>query len=269
MNINTDTQNLSNDMNMSEPRVYELGYILVPTVDEGDLEAKRDALVALITKAAGIVISEGQPELIDLEYSMTKMINNKKHIFDQGYFGWIKFDVSPESTRVLSDEAEAHPDMLRALMIKTQRENIVQSEDPLKGLSARSSYGTSHQTEFVAETVTAPVIEEKAEIIPGETAEEVVETSSDSSSASPEGQDDLTRIEGIGPKIADVLNANGIASFADLSGSKVGDLRTILADNDLASHEPKSWSKQATLAKNEKWDKLDELQEELKGGREE
>ena len=63
------------------------------------------------------------------------------------------------------------------------------------------------------------------------------------------------------------MSANGIASFEDLSTSKVGDLRTILADNDLSSHEPKTWSKQATLAKHEKWDELASLQEELKGGK--
>jgi predicted flap endonuclease-1-like 5' DNA nuclease len=264
MNNNIDTRDLSNDI-MSEPRVYELGYLLIPTVDEGDLQTKRDALVALITKASGIVIDEGQPELIDLAYSMTKMINNKKHTYDQGYFGWIKFDVSPERTRVLSDEAEAHPDMLRSLLVKTERENIVQSDDPLKSIAARSSYqGTATaQSVVVEETVEeSSVKEESAKETSTDTAETAVNETKESSS------DDLTKIEGIGPKIADVLVANGITTFAELSASKVGDLRTILADNDLASHEPKTWSKQATLAKNEKWDKLAELQEELKGGRE-
>jgi hypothetical protein len=58
----------------------------------------------------------------------------------------------------------------------------------------------------------------------------------------------------------------GIKTFADLSASKVGDLRTILADNDLAMHDPKTWKKQATLAKNGKWDELKTLQDELDGG---
>jgi len=81
------------------------------------------------------------------------------------------------------------------------------------------------------------------------------------------GADDLTKIEGIGPKIASVFAENGIATFEALSSSKVWDLRTILADNWLSQHDPKTWKKQATLAKNGKWDELKTLQDELDGGK--
>ncbi len=47
---NNETQGLSNDMSMSEPRVYEVGYHVMPTVNEGDLSNERNALVARITK---------------------------------------------------------------------------------------------------------------------------------------------------------------------------------------------------------------------------
>ena len=67
--------------------------------------------------------------------------------------------------------------------------------------------------------------------------------------------------------IAKLFIANGIATFADLSSSKVGDLRILLADNGLAQHDPKTWKKQATLAKNGKWDELKVLQDELDGGK--
>jgi predicted flap endonuclease-1-like 5' DNA nuclease len=75
--------------------------------------------------------------------------------------------------------------------------------------------------------------------------------------------DDLTKIEGIGTKIQEVFYTAGIKTYTDLSASKIGDLRTILADNKLSQHEPKTWKKQATLAKNGKWDALKELQDEL------
>ncbi len=79
--------------------------------------------------------------------------------------------------------------------------------------------------------------------------------------------DDLTKIEGIGPKIASVFADNGIGTYEALSGSKVWDLRTILADNGLSQHDPSSWKKQATLAKNDKRDELKVLQDELDGGK--
>lgn len=227
-----------------EPRVYELGYILSSDVNEGNLGEERDALVALITNYKGIVISEGQPELIDLAYPMSKVINNKRKTFSQGYFGWIKFDIIPDVINKFEEEVDERTSLLRKLLIKTVRENTIFSEQPYK-LSKSSSHNEEDDTEFSSE---------KLNDIPHEAEEG-------------EG-DDLTKIEGIGPVIAGILTQNGIHSFQDLSSSKVGDLRNILKENELSQHDPKTWSKQATLAKNGKWDELKVLQDELIGGRE-
>ena len=79
--------------------------------------------------------------------------------------------------------------------------------------------------------------------------------------------DDLTKIEGIGPKTAGILEKAGYKTFADLASSKVGDLRKLLEENKLGQFDPKTWSKQARLARDEKWDELKKLQDELDGGR--
>lgn len=244
---NNDTQGLSNDMNMSEPRVYEVGYLVMPTVNEGDLSQEREALVALITKFKGLVISEGQPQLIDLAYDMSKVINNKRHNYSQAYFGWIKFDVSPSVIEALSTEIEEIESLIRFIMTKTVRENTLSSSEPFKLARTHADHNDD---------------EEDLDIVSGDD-----EDSHETEEVSESAHDDLTKIEGIGPKIAEVLLENGIRSFEDLSSAKVGDVRDILADNSLSSHDPKTWSKQATLAKNEKWDKLAELQDELKGGK--
>jgi|AntAceMinimDraft_6_1070360.scaffolds.fasta_scaffold11650_4 predicted flap endonuclease-1-like 5' DNA nuclease len=241
-----------------EPRVYELGYILSPNVSEGSLSIERDALVALITKFKGIVISESQPQLIDLAYEMDKIINNKRQKYTQGYFGWIKFDVGPNHIESLSQQVEELAEMIRFIMIKTIRENTITSDVPFK--LARENNSIDEDEEY------EDTDEEEAEA-PQDPAVKVVAETVTANTPSPE-QDDLTKIEGIGEKIAEVFANNGIKTFSDLSAAKVGDLRTILADNDLSQHEPKTWSKQATLAKNAKWDELETLQKELDGGRE-
>lgn len=243
---NNNTQGSPEGVYTPEPRVYELGYLLIPSVSEGDLSEERDALVALITKFKGIVISEGQPQLIDLAYDMTKTINNKKHTYSQAYFGWIKFDVTPNLVESLTEEVETIKNLLRSIMTKTERENLLTSDQPYRLARITS--------DDVVEDIEVSSEEESIA-----TEESVKEPSSEA--------DDLTKIEGIGPKIAEVFAANGVKTFEDLSGSKVGDLRTILADNGLSQHEPKSWSKQATLAKHGKWDELKTLQDELDGGK--
>lgn len=96
--------------------------------------------------------------------------------------------------------------------------------------------------------------------------EEVVSTEKVSKDVSV-GKDDLTKIEWIDPVIQWHFYDNGILTYADLSWSKIADLRKILADNNLSQHDPKTWKKQATLAKNGKWDELQVLQDELNGGK--
>ena len=82
--------------------------------------------------------------------------------------------------------------------------------------------------------------------------------------------DDLKIIEGIGPKIAEVFNDAGIATFQDLANADVAKLREILdaAGSPFASHDPTTWPQQAELAALGKMDELKALQDELQGGRE-
>ncbi|WP_170110296.1 isoamylase early set domain-containing protein [Flavilitoribacter nigricans] len=81
--------------------------------------------------------------------------------------------------------------------------------------------------------------------------------------------DDLKKIEGIGPKIAGLLNAKGIHTYADLSKAKKAILQETLAaaGSRYKMHDPTTWPQQAKLAAKGDWAKLDKLQAELKGGK--
>ncbi len=79
--------------------------------------------------------------------------------------------------------------------------------------------------------------------------------------------DDLKKIEGIGPKIADTLNDAGVSTFAKLASMDRDAIKAILDTvSTLKSKEPKTWPQQAQLAADEKWDELKVLQDELMGG---
>ncbi len=71
-------------------------------------------------------------------------------------------------------------------------------------------------------------------------------------------EDDLTKIEGIGPKIKSLLNESGIYTFADLSNAKISKLKKVLADagNRFKMHDPTTWTQQAEIAANGDWEKL-------------
>jgi small subunit ribosomal protein S2 len=80
--------------------------------------------------------------------------------------------------------------------------------------------------------------------------------------------DDLTKVEGIGPKAAEALVAAGIATFADLSKGDAEKIKEILteASSRMAHLDPTSWPKQAKMAADGKWDELKEWQDNTKGG---
>ena len=81
--------------------------------------------------------------------------------------------------------------------------------------------------------------------------------------------DDLKRIEGIGPKIAELLVAGGIRTFRDLAAAEPYRIKEVLTKggNRFATAEPASWPLQANLAAEGRWAELDELQAKLDGGR--
>ena len=80
--------------------------------------------------------------------------------------------------------------------------------------------------------------------------------------------DDLTVIEGIGPKINDLFKDNGIKTFADLAKQTVPQMRAVL-DKGGARYRianPATWAQQADLAAKNQWADLKKLQDELSGG---
>lgn len=81
-------------------------------------------------------------------------------------------------------------------------------------------------------------------------------------------KDDLTKVEGIGPKIQGLLNNDGIWSFNQLANSSTKRLQKILDDAGPAYtvHNPSTWSSQARLADEGSWEELENWQKYLKGG---
>ncbi len=77
--------------------------------------------------------------------------------------------------------------------------------------------------------------------------------------------DDLKKIEGIGPKIAETLVEAGIATYADLAKAKPAKISEII-EGVRGNHVPDTWPQQAQLAADGKWDELKELQDKLDGG---
>lgn len=81
--------------------------------------------------------------------------------------------------------------------------------------------------------------------------------------------DDLTVIDGIGPKIAELCTGIGIQTWSDLAQTEVSLLRTMLDDAGprFKSHDPTTWPEQAALLAAGQWTDFRERTVRLDGGR--
>jgi ribosomal protein S6 len=138
-----------------EPRIYEVGYLLSPAVREEDLAGRVDDLKNSLIKAGASIISEGNPEFIDLAYEMSRIIDNKRVRFNQGYFGWIKFEVGPAELALVKELLDTNTLIIRSLLISTVRENTIVSKKSLgkilKGERQDDAEVSAEAPEVVAE----------------------------------------------------------------------------------------------------------------------
>jgi len=81
--------------------------------------------------------------------------------------------------------------------------------------------------------------------------------------------DDLKIVEGIGPKIEELLHNAGINTWAALAATSETKLVQMLdeAGPRFQMHNPATWPEQSRLADAGEWEALEKYQEELKGGR--
>ena len=81
--------------------------------------------------------------------------------------------------------------------------------------------------------------------------------------------DDLTVVEGIGPKISGLLNDAGCHRWTQLAQMQVTAIKKVLdeAGPRYALADPRTWPQQAALAASNQWVALRTLQNSLDGGR--
>jgi ribosomal protein S6 len=108
-----------------DSRVYEVGYLLVPTVPEEGVAGLYSSLKDLVVSLGGEIISDEMPKMIPLAYTMLKVTQNIRSKFDTAYFGWVKFEIIPEKVLELKKKLDLDPNFMRFLILKTVKENTI------------------------------------------------------------------------------------------------------------------------------------------------
>lgn len=101
----------------SEPRVYELGFHLDPELPTEEIKKAYQAIHEFIS-SKGTIVAEGEPQKIQLAYTISRQEVAGRRDFDSAYFSWIVYEAS----------AMNHDDILTAA---TTDKNIVRFIDLL------------------------------------------------------------------------------------------------------------------------------------------
>ncbi len=127
---------------------------------------------------------------------------------------------------------------------------------------------TKQAAEDTEDEVAVAVAEEKVEEAPAKEKAPKAKAAPAVAKTTKAKADDLTKVEGIGPKAAEALVNAGLATYADLAKSKPDAIKEILnaASSRMAHLDPTSWPKQAKMAADGEWDKLKTWQDNAKGG---
>ena len=115
-------------MEKSENGVYELGFILVPSISEEKLPEIYGNLKAVMQDLGAVIFAEESPKMMTLSYTMEKTINNKIERFKEGWFGWVKFELVAENVAKLDAKMRLREDVIRHLLISTVHENTIASK---------------------------------------------------------------------------------------------------------------------------------------------
>jgi len=117
-------------------RVYELGYLLVPTIGELDVPVVVGNLKELISSLDGIAISDEMPKMLNLAYPMVKVVANIRNKFKTAYFGWAKFTMDSDKILKLKKRLDLDPNFVRFLILKTVKENTINAKRFVRGDTA-------------------------------------------------------------------------------------------------------------------------------------
>lgn len=104
-------------------QIYEVGYLVLPSIPEEGLNAVVDKMKAVVEKAGGKTLDGEAPFKQELTYTMSKTVGASKYVANEAYLGWMKFELEPVSAPEVKVEFDKIDEILRFLIIKAPRES--------------------------------------------------------------------------------------------------------------------------------------------------
>ena len=116
----------SSQANSTDARpVYEVGFHVVPTAEESEVQRIVGDIRAQILKGGAEILSEGAPVRTRLAYAIEQTSAGKREAFEEAHFGFIKFVTEREFIPALQTYLRADKNLIRYLLAETTREDVM------------------------------------------------------------------------------------------------------------------------------------------------
>lgn len=125
---NNESQEELDQIDGTEPRVYELGFHLDPELPQEEVKATYQAIRDRIA-AAGTIVAEGEPVKVPLAYTISRMDTTGRRDFNSGFFCWIAYETDGPGHEQIAQMAREERLIIRYLDIRTTVEEAKHSSD--------------------------------------------------------------------------------------------------------------------------------------------
>lgn len=122
----TDESSTQTEESDGVARIYEVGFLLVPTLPEADVPREFGLLKEMLEKGGAEVIGEEMPRSRILAYPIRpRKVGKPGEYFKSAYFGWVKFSLDAQRIKEIETACETMEKILRFLVVKTVRESTL------------------------------------------------------------------------------------------------------------------------------------------------
>lgn len=110
-----------------ELKIYELGYLLAPTIPEEHIGGENVKVKDVLEKG-GFIMGSDEPTMKPLAYEMSAVINGKKQRFQKAYFGSIIFQTNAASIGDIKSVLAKNENITRHLILNRTKESLLPSK---------------------------------------------------------------------------------------------------------------------------------------------
>src|SRR5687767_5604846 len=99
-----------------DAQVYEVGYLILPSIPEDDLPKVVDSIRKVITENGAKELDSEAPFRRELAYPLTKVVGASRYVVNDAYIGWMKFEGEPSQTPAIKSGLDKIDELLRYLL---------------------------------------------------------------------------------------------------------------------------------------------------------